>query len=236
MRKLCAVLGLVVLAACSPEAGDGTTVADQTRSLAANEGFAVEGQIADFAGFEGLCLLYVLNEQGWTALAVERNFDDGPPFCGAVEPYLDRIDIIVGWNPADLTPIADLGLVQNLAETYDQPTGRNVDYFYLNGRLSADFWGTVYGPIEQAAISTLGDTCALYLENDDGEPYGLLEPEDASGACPILDAIPNFATIRTPLDELIEVVDPATIAELDATFFGSAQAKYVFLSTAPAQL
>ncbi|NVB38456.1 hypothetical protein G6O69_11490 [Pseudenhygromyxa sp. WMMC2535] len=229
---LAAPLTLALGCAQDPDAASADI---ELRGIAANEGYVVEGQIAD-GGWEGVCLLYVMREDhSWAALAVERNFDDGPPYCGAVEPYLDRIDVIVGWDTADISAVTDTNLLQNWSATYDQPRNREVDYYWLNGPLSADFWGTVYGNIEQSSILGLG-ICAYYLENDDGEPYALLEYEDTYGACPVLDQIPSGATIRVPLDDMLEVDDPIMGSILDQTFFSGGAEHYVFLASAPSTI
>jgi len=208
----------------------------ELRAIAANEGYVVDSQIAD-GGWEGVCLLYVMREdRSWAALAIERDVDDGPPYCGAVEPYLDRIDVIVGWDPADLSAVTDPALVQLWSTIYDQPRNREVDYYWLDGPLSADFWGTVYGDIEQSAVTGLGDTCAYYLENDDGEAYALLEPEDTYGACPVLDQIPSGATIRVPVEDMVEIEDASVIAALAQTFFWGGAEHYVLLASAPSTI
>lgn len=226
-----------LLMACGPEADTASEAGPSLRALADSEGFVVETQLTSFGGWEGLCVVYVLDDHGWTGLTVERNLDDGPAEqCGPLQPYLDRMDLIVGWGPEALTPIADQGLVQTLSETYDQPTGRQVDYAWVWGSLSADFWGTIYGEVEQSSVAGLGEVCARYLETDEGTPFGLLEPEDAGGACPILDTLPNYATVRAPLEGLTELTDAGVIQALDATFFGSAEARYLLLSEAPTQL
>ncbi|PRP99673.1 hypothetical protein [Enhygromyxa salina] len=232
---LCAAISLSSLIGCSVGSDDELGPDSQLRALGQHEGTVADGIIVNGGGYDGSCLLYVVRaDYSYLALAVERHFDDGPPYCGAVESYLDRRDVIVSWDPADLSPIADQSFVQTVSETYDRPRHRQVEYVWLDGPLSAQFWGTVYGAIDQRSVAGLGDTCAYYLETDEGTAYALLEPEDMFGACPKLDQVAANSTIRIALDDLTEVEDPALVDALADTFFSGGAEHYVFVNAVPA--
>ncbi|GEM_PF-4569618 len=188
------------------------------RALADNEGIVVDSRIGSIYLAGDICVLYASTDLGTVGLVVSQDEDD-PPLCGALDPYLGRIDVIVGWDAGDIEAISNTNLLQNLSEEFDRASGRSVDYYWLDGPLEGSLWGTIYGDLERETLANVGPVCGWYMETDEGTPIGLFELEDALGACPRLEAVSSNSTVRVPLDALLELTNLALTSALSAAFW-----------------
>lgn len=226
---------LLVLVACAvdlaPEEG---TLSPRTTSSATTRGFTVESNIDAIAPLGDICVLHLFNENAdpagnaYTGLVVSRDDDDLLP-CQQLDAYLSGTDRLLEWSDADVTPIADLNALQNLAEAFDQESGRDVDYFTLTGSVREWLWGATYGNGGTGSFTGLGDACVLFVETDAGDTVGLVEPQGGGGACPNIGAfLPGSDTVQIPVEDTTPVGDATAEQEITAALYPGGVVEYRF--------
>ncbi len=236
------VLPLLVVAACDggqPEA----TIDLETRSGAAStRGFAIESNLDAIFPLGDICVLHTLRENPapgenpWAALVVSFDNDE-PPYCQQLTPFLSGDDRLLEWDLSDATPITDLDVLQNLSETYDQASGRNVDYYTLTGPLTEWLWGATYDNGGTGTFTGLGDVCVVFVETDAGDTIGLVETQDVSAECPDIGPfIAGEHTVQIRAQDTAPLGNPTAEQEITAALYGAGAVVDYRVVNAPLQL
>ncbi|MEM9456494.1 MAG: hypothetical protein AAGF11_20105 [Myxococcota bacterium] len=253
------ILPLLALVACSVEpsadpavdlaadpavdpAPEASSLSPRSTSFATTRGFAIEGNIDAIAPLGDICVVHLYNENvgptgnAYTGLVVTRDDDDLPP-CQQLDPYLDGGDRLLEWNDTDAAPITDLNTLQNLAEAFDQASGRTVDYFTLTGPVRQWLWGATYGNGGTGSFTGLGDACVLFVETDAGDTIGLVELQEAGGACPNVGPfLSGSNTVQIREEDTMPVGNATAEQEITDALYPGGTVEYRFADQPPGLL